>query len=148
MRKTVLLITFLTLVLSSCTSYQSVTIDNIENVKFRSLEDNVVKLDIYAKINNPNKKDIHISDININVRSDNTDLGKIQKIDKIVLAKNTSDVYRFQIESEIDDLIGGAMKIIKLSKSKNIELHFEGYIIARAGVYRKKIEIDQTERLR
>ena len=140
-----LLIFSLTLILSSCNPYNSIDIGKVTDVKFRSLVDNKISLDLSVPIKNSNRFNIEIKSMDLNISVNGKYIGKIKNENEILISKKFDGIQIIPVEIEVENILSSAMTIYKLQKAKRIEVFIDGKIIAGTFLHRKTIKISEKQ---
>ena len=144
MRKLIKLFTFISFILlvSSCNNYKDLVIDEVKSYHFKGFDDNKLVFTLIVPVENPNNRNIVVSEVNLKAYSKNIPLGEVETINKLVFLKHVKQDYEIPVTIRITNLLAG---FSLLTNSSNIikQLTFDGYIRVRKGLIFTTVEIDK-----
>lgn len=133
---------------TSCLQYKEVTYSGVKDVAIQSFENNELKLKITVKVNNPNSYKIRLTKGKFNIKSDDIELGSFDLSEKTVIpAETLGDVDVFvstKFKSLFSPKLLGLMAKVK---SNQIPITVEGYVIAKAKIFSKKVKFNKSENI-
>ncbi|MEM9023650.1 MAG: LEA type 2 family protein [Bacteroidota bacterium] len=134
--------------LTSCLSYEDVTIGNVQDVKVKNFSKAGIEVEVAIPVTNPNRYKISIVDSDLNINLNGKDMGKARFPNKITVPAKSDGVQRFTIEADYDQSMkGGLGSLLSLLGNKDMQLHLTGDIKAKAGLLRKSFPVDIKERI-
>ena len=147
--KSILALFIVSLTLSSCFKYEDVTIKEVTNVEINSFSAKNIEIRVDMRIINPNNYKISIVDSDLELFVKNKKIGTSKIKDKIKLPKNSDQVYKIIVITNVEDMIGSAIPIIlSVLFDDVIDLQVKGEIKARAKSLSKNFPVDFKERVR
>lgn len=133
----------ISILLTGC-EIKPVEIGNIEGAKLIELTGKHVSLEISIPVKNPNNFAFKIKDINMDIKLNDTKVGKVKKVDKIVVPANSNDVHNFLIEVEFSELLTGALSLFSSLMKGKVKIGLKGHFkVGAFMILTKKIEIDE-----
>ena len=142
-RKIRIFVILLTLpLLTSCFNYKDLEIGNVKSYHFNGFNNNKLDFSIIVPIDNPNKQNIIISDIDLKAYYKNIVLGKIESSEKIVIQKNTARDYEIPVTIKVTNVLAGFSLLTSPSNSIK-QIKFEGNIQVKKGLYKTTLNIDK-----
>jgi LEA14-like dessication related protein len=139
------LIVLLFLVLIISCKIQNVNIGDVQGLKLNEVKKDYVNLEFMLPIENPNDFKFAITKVDLDIALNKSELGKIKKIEKVVVPAHSKDVHSFIIEVEYKKLMAGTVSLIGGLIKNKAEIKIDGYIKVRAfGIIGKKIEIHEN----
>ncbi len=142
MKKLALLLACVML-LSSC-GIKPVTPSSVTDVKFGSIDilRGTVTMNMGLRIDNPNNFAITLHGLELAVKVDDVDLGKVSVEDKVKILKDTQMVYRVNVNAKLTDLIHGIPTLLAAIGNKQAKAEVTGFI--KVGVFglRKKFAVN------
>ena len=133
------------LAMSSCKVYEEVKVSDVQNVVIGDISSNGVEAQIYFEIENPNWYKMTLQESNIEVYVEGKYFGLIDQFDEIIIPKHskTTQVLRVKASPKaLDDLMGNAIKLFFQSELK---LEARGYVVGKALLVKKKIDVKVVE---
>ena len=144
-----LTITLLAFTLSSCLEYKEVQVVEVIDVGVKDISVNGVAVEVEMQIKNPNNYNIKIIGSNLNLFLKENKMGTANLKNKVTLKKKSTAVYRFNLQSNFNDLALGSIPVlIGLITQNSVEVHIVGDIKAQAKGISKKVPIDFTEKVK
>lgn len=140
------LISVIGLFLSSCFTYKDVEFNGIEKFKVDEFNKEKVTVSFKANIYNPNNYNIKVKSDQVDVLLSDKVIGQAKIKDKVVLKKETTDLYDVVIESDLKKIAGGSIfGLIDVLSGQSLTLRFRGNIKVRARGLGKKIAFDEEK---
>ena len=138
----------MTVLITSCISYEDVEITKIISTDVKSFSSESVEVEIVLQINNPNNYKISITNSDLNLFLNGSEMGKAIIKEKIVIPKQSNEVHRFTVKLNNKDLAANTLPFI-LSAALGIPMRLtvKGYIKAKAKMISKKIPIEFTKNI-
>lgn len=133
--------------LSSCSIYKQVDIGGVNNVDFKGMVDNKVKLQLKVPIENPNAYKLKIKDMDLDVHINGKYLGKMKNSKEIVVEKKSNQVQDFPVEIHVKNMLGSMGLFYKLRKSSSVEMKIEGTIKVKAVMRTKTIKVSEVQNI-
>ena len=129
--------------LSSCLTFEEVTITDIKSVKLLEFSDKGLLVESEIQITNPNNMDLSVVDSEFNVFIKNKNLAKAYIDSDLKIKKNSNDYHTVLMRSDYKDLADGAMSnMLALTMGRdNIQFKVEGFIVGKAFLLRKKVKV-------
>ena len=144
-----LLTILLVFTITSCTTWQEVTLSGIEKTKITKMDDKGIEAEVEVKINNPNKIAFKVYKSDLDVTLNGNPIGKAGLKEKVKIKPNSNEVYTFHIVSKFADLgkSGGIFGLLGIALSKNVTVEIKGNIKAGKFYYKKKFPIDTKQKV-
>lgn len=146
--KGVLFLTLFSAFFTSCVNYDKVEIKEIEEVRLVSFSDKGLIVDSKVKLSNPNVFDIKIVDSKLNVIVQGKQIGSTKIDGKLVLPAKSEEFHTLRLKSSFEDLGKNALAnlvAITASNSNRIDFKFEGYIVGRVFIFKRKVDINHED---
>lgn len=135
-------------VLGSCNSYTNLEIGNIKGMQIENISSSKIKFKILIPIKNPNNFRIKITDYDLLLEINNKKFGNIKSTEKIIIPAKSDKIHELPGEIEFKGLFSSAsLIIINILKSKQILLHAVGTLNVKAVMVKRKIEINETQKI-
>lgn len=142
----VLLLCVCTFILQGCVQYKEVKISQIERVGVKKFSITEIEFFVELQIENPNNYKISITDGDLDLYIKDKKIGKTILQNKLVLPKKSNDVHEIVISTPLKDVLGGTIPfVLGMIGKKNILVHVQGEIKAKAKGIVKKIPVDFKE---
>lgn len=137
------------LTLTSCFRYEDVRILKVSNIHLNNISIKKIEIGVDMHIVNPNNYKISIVDSNLELFIKGKKIGTAHIIDKIELPKNSDQVHKITIATDLKEMLGDAIPVILgVLFEESIELQVKGEIRAKAKSISKSFPVDFTERVR
>lgn len=134
----IILITFL----SSC-EYKEVQFGDIEGVKVKEITKSNVSLELMIPINNPNNFKFKVTNIDLDINLNGTDLGKVKELKNIKIPANSNETHTFVVEVEFSKVLAGSLNILgSLMKKDKAKVKLKGKIKVKAFMLGKTIDVN------
>ncbi len=138
---------FISITLFSC-KIQSPTFGGFESYRINKANAQEVELQLNLKFNNPNDCKIVIKKYELDISVNGNLVGKAISKEKVVLAKNSEEIYPFFLKTDLKYLLAQVMpNLSALFSNKPIELKLEGKVKAGAYGVSKKFPISVSRPL-
>ncbi len=126
---------------TSC-EVEEVELGNIESFNILNIDKENITIDIAAKIKNPNNFSFTISKVDLDVTFNGFDLGKINKIEKVRIKKNSNEIQHLVFKLKLKDVMKGSMLFIPALLTNKAKIKINGYVKASKFPISRKIDID------
>ncbi|CAG5077673.1 NDR1/HIN1-like protein [Parvicella tangerina] len=133
--------------LQSCFDYEEVLFRGVQNVSVLERTDNVVKLQIDVKVDNPNKFNIKVKKSTMDIYINEQYVGKTHLDDKIILKKRTEDVYGVVLRANPKDILKAAMGSLGGLLKGNVTVRLKGDVKGSVYGISKKVPVDVEEKI-
>ncbi len=144
-----ILLLILSLTLFSCFKYEDVRILKISNVHLNHISIKKIEIGVDMQIVNPNNFKISIVDSDLELFIKGKKIGTAHIIDKIELPKESNQIHKIGIETDLKEMLGDAIPVILgVLFDETIELQVKGEIKAQAKSLSKSFPVDFKERVR
>ncbi|HSH50929.1 MAG TPA: LEA type 2 family protein [Bacteroidales bacterium] len=140
-------ILLLTILISGCSSIKEIQIGDIKDVRLKSIENNLVGLELYLPVTNPGNFKIKIIDMDFDISVNGKHLGKMTNPEKIVIPSKYNNIQTFPVQIELSNFLSGALSMYRLRNMKNFEIQIKGKVKARSFLYIKTMDIDEKNRV-
>ena len=142
--KITILFSLISILLTSC-NVKEVEIGNIKSFNIVNINKEFITVDLAAKVKNPNNFSFTISKVNLDISFNGIDLGKIDKVEKVKIAKNSNEVQHLVFKINLKHIKEESMLFIPSLLSSRAKIKVTGYIKARKLLLSKKIKIDYSK---
>jgi len=135
----------LLLILGSCNKYEPVQLIRIDGMNFKGINNNIVDLEIEAEIDNPNNYTVTLTEINIDLITNDRILGTVTNKEDFVLDAEANELKYYRVEVELNDVISGFTNLMRyIKESEDVENKYlvKGYIKGKKGSIPFKVNIN------
>ena len=147
--KLIFTIIIVSLTLTSCFEYEDVQLLKVTNIHLNNISTKKIEIGVDLQIVNPNKYKINIVDSELELFLKGKKIGTAHIIDKIELPKESDQIHKIAIATDLKEMLGDAIPVILgVLFDESIELQVKGNIKASAKALTKIFPIDFTERVR
>lgn len=147
--KLIFTIILVSLTLTSCFEYEDVQLLKVTNIHLNNIFTKKIEIGVDLQIVNPNKYKINIVDSELELFLKGKKIGTAHIIDKIELPKNSDQIHKIAIATDLKDMLSDAIPVILgVLFDESIELQVKGNIKASAKALTKIFPIDFKERVR
>ena len=143
----VLLLVGMMFSLQSCFDYEEVEFKGVQNVSVLERNDDVIKLQIDVKVDNPNKINIKVKKSSLDIYINDKYVGKTALDDKIVLKKKTEDVYGVVLNANPKDLMKAAVGSLGGLLKGTVTVRLEGDVKGSVYGITQKVPVEFEEKL-
>ena len=138
----------MSLLLTSCISYEDVEITRVVSTDVKKYSSESMEVEIVLQINNPNDYKISITNSDLDLFLNNSEIGKATIKGKIVIPKKSNEGHRFTVKLNNKDLAAKTMPVIlSAALGGSVKLKVNGYIKVRAKMIGKKVPVEFTENI-
>ena len=142
MKKIIFLLLLFTTTLISC-EYKEVQIGDIEGVKVVEMTKSKVTLELMIPINNPNNTKFKVTNIDLDINLNGTDLGKVKELKNIKIPANSNETHSFLVEVEFSKILAGGLNILgSLMNKGKTKVKLKGKIHVKSFMLGKTIDVD------
>ena len=142
--KITLPILFIIFFLSSC-QVEEVEVGNIQSFNIVNINESYVTIDLAAKVRNPNSFSFTISKVNLDVTFNDVRLGKINKVKRIKIPKNSNEVQHLVFKLKLEHIMKGSLLFIPSLLTNKAKIKITGYVKASKLLIGKKIKVDYNK---
>lgn len=134
------------LFVTACTDYY-LTVGEAKEVRFKYFNDGKLGLDIDLPIKNEGNMNFKVKEVDLELRLNSFQAGKVVNVEKVIIRKNTEQVYTFPVEVEINGLSNSAMILISIIGRKKLVVDIDGSIKVKSLLVSKKIPVQLKEQI-
>ncbi len=131
-------------ILNSC-NVKEVEVGSIKSFNILNIDEEYVTIDLTADVNNPNNFSFTISKVDLDVSFNGVKLGKINKVEKIKIPKNSSQEQHLIFKLKLEHIMKGSMLFIPALLTNKAKIKVTGYIKAAKFPFGKKIKVDYNK---
>ncbi|MFN3343554.1 MAG: LEA type 2 family protein [Flavobacteriales bacterium] len=143
-----LLLFSLTVLLSSCLSYEQVEFRNVERVNIKRDSNKEMVLNLGVKLYNPNGYKIKVIKSQLDLTISGTSAGKAILEDKVILRKRKEEVYDINISIDRSAVTKALMASgINLLFTGKVPVEVKGWIKGRVFIFGKKFDVAFKEQI-
>lgn len=142
LRKNLYLLLLFFLIIS-CGRINEIEIQDIKNLKFGGFREKNANLNVEILINNPSSYKIKIKEFEIKIIADNRYIGKLLLAENFQILPKSREWYTVTLDVKIMDILSIANIYNKYLEGEDINLHLQGFIIAKTSFFSKKNSIDK-----
>jgi LEA14-like dessication related protein len=128
----------------SCGNIRNIEIEELREVKLKTLKGNKAVVEITVLINNPSAYNIYVKDADIEVLRDEYSFGKATLFQKVKINKRSNETVNILFNLEITDrmtILSGRIRAI-LAGQDRTKLYFSGYIKGGTKMLSKSIRFE------
>ena len=133
----------LILILGSCSMMQGVQVGDVQEIKIKQIKNGRLDLELYIPIENSGNLNFKLTRMDLDLKLNGIDLGKISNNEKVVIYKNTDEIFKFPVEVEMKGFIKTTMAIISLAEKNMAEYVLTGKLRVKYLCINKDIDIDE-----
>ncbi len=146
MRQLVFLL-FCAMFISSCKLYEEVKVSDVQNVVLGEVSTDGVEAQIYFEVENPNWYKMMLKESKIEIYIEGKYFGVIDQFEEIIIPKKSKTTQALRMRAgpnAMDDLLANALKLFL---KNDLKLEAKGYVVGKALLMRKRIDISVTEKV-
>jgi hypothetical protein len=107
-----------------------------------------LKAEVDVVVNNPNAFNVKVTDSDLDVAINGTDVGKVKLGETVILNKKSAGQYTLRFSADYDDLSPKFIQsLITLLFLNHAEFSASGFVKGRALFVAKKVKVDVKERV-
>jgi len=129
---------------ASCSKVNDIEIRNVNNLKFKGIQENMVNFDADLQIFNPSHRNIKVKEIDVRLIVNDVYVGRLMCENEIHIPSDAETFITVPFRLRITNLLSGISTLNSLSQQKDVKVHAEGFVKAGAGLLQKKIKVDKT----
>ncbi len=145
--KAFLFMTILSISLTACFDYKDVEIKDIKSIKLLDFSNKGLSVESEIKIYNPNNFKLSVVDSEFNFYVKGKKLGIASIEGNLKIPANSEEYYTVVLRSSNKDMSPNAIPMligITASGKDNIDFKIEGYIVGKAFLLKRKIEVSHS----
>ena len=146
MRQLIFLL-FCTIIMSSCKLYEEVKVSDVQNVVLGEVSTDGVEAQIYFEVENPNWYKMMLKESKIEIYIEGKYFGVIDQFEEIIIPKKSKTTQALRMRAgpnAMDDLLANALKLFL---KNDLKLEAKGYVVGKALLMRKRIDISISEKV-
>lgn len=136
--------------LTSCVSYEEVTLTDIKSFRILEIGNDGVKIEAQLQLNNPNSYSIKVTKSMFDVYIKGNKIGKASISSPLKLNSNSNEYQTLQLETKFipgqAELLPGILAMSAFGGGK-IDLKLDGFIEGKAMFIKKRIDIVHEEKV-
>ncbi|MFO7878963.1 MAG: LEA type 2 family protein [Bacteroidota bacterium] len=107
-----------------------------------------IKIKIWLPIENPNNMNFNVSNVDLDIHVNGLKLGKVTKMEKVHIPKNSEATYAIRLEVKMKDLGVSAITALSQLRSKHVMLKIDGDVTVSKFVIVKKIKVEVEDKVK
>ncbi len=133
---------FVLILISSCGKVNHISVKDISEVKFRGLKQNVLLLSLEVVIDNPNTRNITVTNIEFKTWLNNREFGTFRTTNDIHLIPCSKSKYSVPVEIELRT-VADAFRLVSSGSIEGIldRMEVEGFIKGKSFPVKRKVLI-------
>lgn len=139
------LIASLLFILSSCLEFDDVKFKGIDSVKFPTIDQKEIVIDLNVKLDNPNNYKIKIKPSIMDVYIGGILIGKVNLDKKFVIKRKQENSYSTRLVVKLED--GMLFTLMRLATKTELDVRFKGRVKGSVYGINKKVDIDETKKI-
>lgn len=148
MKKRIFAISFFVfLFLVSCSPVEEVRIGPATGIEINGFSGKQVSFKVMVNIENPNRQSFTLRSLDLDVLLNGMYIGKIKSTEKVNIPKWSSKVYTFPLSAELKSLSLSVFALADLFLHRYIDVELKGIAKINSGLMRKKIPINEQEKI-
>jgi len=137
------------LLFSGCFSYKEITLIKVDKIIVSEFSKNKIELIASLKLNNPNKYNIKVKSVKLDISLNNKKIGQLHLQNNLNLKRNSTNTYDFKFDSKFEKLDFSTIAvIISAIATKRTNIEVEGIIKGKIGILSRKFPIKFKEAIR
>ena len=129
--------------LTGCLKFENIELVSIKNVTYKEFKNNVLKIDVEAVINNPNRFKVKIKEANLDLMFNDQVLGSVTQLEQIELAGGVQNNYTLQIAVEMKDLQSNLVALFRLLMNESKKLNLSGTLHVKSFLFTKTVYLEK-----
>lgn len=138
---------FLFLLVVSCSPVEEVRIGPATGIEINGLSGKQISFKVMVNIENPNRKGFTLHTLELDVLLNGIYIGQIKSTEKVNIPKRSSQVHQFPLSVELKSLSLSVFALMNLFLHRYIDVELKGMAKINSGLMRKKISINEQERI-
>lgn len=133
--------------MSSCKLYEEVKVSDVQNVVLGEVSTDGVEAQIYFEVENPNWYKMMLKESKIEIYIEGKYFGVIDQFEEIIIPKKSKTTQALRMRAgpnAMDDLLANALKLFL---KNDLKLEAKGYVVGKALLMRKRIDISISEKV-
>lgn len=122
---------------------QEVQVGDIQKIKINQIKKGRLDLELYIPIENPGKLNLKLTSMDLDLKLNGIELGKISNNEKVLIKKNSNEIYKFPVEVELKGLIKTTMVLISIAEKNIAEYSLKGNLRVRFLFIYKNIQVEE-----
>lgn len=131
--------------LQGCFDYEDVDFKGVKNVSIVDKTDSKIKLQIDVLVDNPNKFNIKVKKSTLDIYINDKYVGKTTLEDKIILKKNTEDIYGVILSTDTKGIMKAVMGSLGGLLKGSADIRLKGKVKGSVYGISKSVDVDMTE---
>lgn len=143
----ILILVGLMISLQGCFDYEDVEFKGVQNVSVLKRTDEVVKLQIDVKVDNPNNFKIKVKKSTMDIYINEKYVGKTSLDAKVVINKESEEVYPIVLNADPKDLLKAAMGSLGGLLKGSVKVRIKGDVKGSVYGISRKVPVDFEEEI-
>lgn len=141
----------LIILMSSCSVYKDIEVNEVRDVRIISMSDKGVEAEVDISIYNPNNYRVSIVSIDADLYVNDKDVGDAKLRRRVTLGKKSNEVHTIKLEGDYSEMSGGILEtLIGSLFAKTVNLKVDGTLKGKALLVGKSFyfQVDQDVKLK
>jgi len=122
---------------------QGVMVGDVQEIKIKQINNGQLDLDLYLPVENSGNMNIKLSRMDLDLKLNGVELGKLTNSEKVIIYKNTDEIYKLPVEVEIKGLLVTTLALVSLAGKNVAEYQLTGDLRVKFLCIKKDFHIDE-----
>ncbi len=128
------------LILTGC-SFNEVVVEDVQSVQITHLQGGKLGMKVYIPICNPNNIRFKVTGVDIHIKLNKIEVGKITNYQDVKIQKNSREVYAFPVDMQLSGFLKGALALLSMSGKDDIRIAIDGTLEIKYLLGKKIIQV-------
>jgi LEA14-like dessication related protein len=142
--KSLLFVTTLLFMLTSCFSYKELELGDVSDVKVKKVGNGGIEIQAGIRIKNSNNYKIKVKKIDADLFVNGQKVGKMNLSKKVILLRKSDQVQSFAVNTQLSNLIAAMPSLLF---GGEINLQMKGYIKGKVFIFSRKFPIEAEKKI-
>lgn len=131
--------------LISCNFIEGIQIGEVQGINLTKFDSKKVSFEVLIPIENPNRFNFKITEVDLDVIVNNEYLGKIKNVGDVVINQQSDEIYNFPLDVEYSgsNILKGAFTLFSLFLDRKADVRISGFIKTKSFWFTKKLHVDE-----
>ncbi|MCG8699230.1 MAG: LEA type 2 family protein [Bacteroidales bacterium] len=138
------LIVIVSILITSCASFEDIKIGDIQNLKVNGIEDNVIKIDVEVPVDNPTLFSFKITSVDIRTTVNGKYIGKLSLNEPIKVKSRRNENYLVPVDVKISNMFVTMFVMMNVKSGSSLKVKLEGTAQGQSMLIKKEYPIEEV----
>lgn len=134
----------ISILITSCASFEDIKIGDIQNLKINGIEDNVFKIDVEVPVDNPTVFSFKITSVDIRTTVNGKYIGKLSLNEPVKIKSRRKENYLVPVDVKISNVLVTMFVMMNVKSGSSLTVKLEGTAQGQSVFIKKEYSIEEV----